>query len=400
MSFKLWKDLVDVNSINTLPELGNFKSRGSSFIAKQNPFSYTQDRLVVADGCAFDLHDGNGWRQISNRGDVVINPGTVLDDGGTYTVGCDYFVYIVLGDGNKPELFISKNATFPIGFTAETSRKIGGFHYGVIRKVDDTWTPIDSTGAKYGAGGTHWRNNVTVGIIPNSVWDLKNRPQTSFGGLVKVGSVWMSIYPASAKVPVTFMNGTSGLSVSGGELQSAYGKLPATGIEGLCQYSFVELASRLGMRLPSYREWLSAAIGNPQGEDGADNYGWTKNGNTGRTRTGAGVNTSTGDYDTVGGVKKFAVSAYNCCDMIGNGWEWLSDYTGRFDAGAGSWGWQNELGDGMGQLYAWKPGSLSAMIVGGGWGGGVFCGPRTVYLDVSPWDRNTYIGCRLACDAA
>ena len=75
------------------------------------------------------------------------------------------------------------------------------------------------------------------------------------------------------------------------------------------------------MRLPSYQEWLASAIGNPQGEDGADNFGWTKTANTARTRTGCGVNPSTGVYDEAAGIKKFAVSAYNCVDTIGNVWE-------------------------------------------------------------------------------
>lgn len=400
MSLKIWKDLVDDASVNTLPEVGNFKSRGDSFLKKKNPFSYTQDHLLLADGCGFDIFDGNGWRQISNRGEIEINPLTVLDQGISFAPGTDYFVYLCLDNNGEPEIVVSANATFPQGFTAYNSRKIGGFHYGHIRVVDETWTPIDSVGAKYGSGGTIWQNNVTIGIVPNSVWDLKNRPKTLFGGLVKVGNLWLSIYQASVKTPITFMGGTVGLSVSGGELQSLYGQLPATGTEGLCQYNFVELAARVGMRLPSYQEWLAAAIGNPQGEDGADNYGWTKTGNTGRTRTGCGVNPTTGNYDGNSGIKKFAVSAYNCVDMIGNVWEWLSDYSARYDAGTGTWGWQDQLGAGMGQIYAWKADGLAALIAGGNWPSGVHAGPRAVHLHDYPWLRNPSIGVRLACDAA
>ena len=400
MSLHLWTDGVDVASVNTLPENGDFKARGDSFIKKQNPFSYMQDRLVIADGCAFDLHDGSNWRQVSNRGDMVINPASVLEEGDSFTVGTDYFIYLLLNASKNPEIAISRNATFPLGFTAENSRKIGGFHYGSIRKVDDSWTPVDSLGTKYGAGGTHWRDNVTVGIIPNSVWDLKNRPKTLFGGLVKVGNIWMSIYQASIKVPVTFMDSTKGLHVSGGELQSVYGQMPATGTEGLCQYNFVELASRAGMRLPSYQEWLAAAMGNPQGEDAADNYGWTKKTNIERARTGCCVNPNSGVYDAVSGIKKYAVSAFNCVDCVGNVWENLSDYIGRFDAGTGTWGYQDQLGSGMGQVFEWKADGLSALRVGGNWNSGVCCGSRAVYMSTSPWILNSSNGCRLACDPA
>jgi formylglycine-generating enzyme required for sulfatase activity len=245
-----------------------------------------------------------------------------------------------------------------------------------------------------------WQNNVSVGVVPNSVWDLKNRPKTLFGGLVKVGNIWMSIYQASAKSAIAFMGGTSGLSVSAGELQSKYGQLPATGTEGLNQFNFVELAARAGMRVPSYQEWLACAIGNPQGEDAADNYGWTKTSNTGRARTGCQVNPSTGIYDSGVGIKPYAISAYNCVDMIGNVYEWLSDVAPRYDAASGTWGWQDQLGAGMGQVYAWKADGLSALIAGGYWNFGVHCGPRTVALTYRPWSVDSTIGSRLACDAA
>jgi hypothetical protein len=344
MALKLWTDFTDIASVNTLSENGSFKAPGSSFLSKKNPFSYVQNILTIADGCAFDIFNGEDWRQISNRGGIDLNPLTALDQGAAFIPGTDYFVYLCLPDSRPPEIIVSANATYPAGFSASNSRKIGGFHYGHIRIVDETWTPVNSAGVKYGSTGMIWQDNVTIGIIPNSVWDLKNRPKTLFGGLVKVGNIWVSIYQASVKTPVTFMSGTSLVSVSGGELQSKYGQLPATGTEGLCQYNFVELASRAGMRLMSYQEWLAAAIGNPQGEASADNYGWTKNSNGGRARTGCGVNPSTGQYDQAAGVKPYAISAYNIVDAVGNVWEWLSDCSPRFDASSGTWGWKDQLG--------------------------------------------------------
>jgi hypothetical protein len=79
MSLHLWTDLIDDASINTIPENGSYKARGDSFLKKKNPFSYTQNRIIFADGCGFDIFDGNGWRQISNRGDIDIDPVTLLD---------------------------------------------------------------------------------------------------------------------------------------------------------------------------------------------------------------------------------------------------------------------------------------------------------------------------------
>jgi hypothetical protein len=400
MSLKLWADLADDASVNTLPENGNFKAPGNAFISKKNAFSYIQNILTIADGCAFDIFNGEDWRQISNRGDIDLNPLTALDQGSAFIPGTDYFVYLCLPDSGQPEIVVSANATYPAVFSASNSRKIGCFHNCHIRIVDETWTPVNSTGVKYGSTGTIWQDNVTIGIIPNSVWDLRNRPKTLFGGLVKIGNMWVSIYQASAKTPITFMSGTSRVSVSGGELQSKYGQLPATGTEGLCQYNFVELAFRAGMRLMSYQEFVAAAIGNPQGEDSADNYGWTKTTNGGRTRTGCGVNPSTGQYDQAAGIKPYAISAYNIVDAVGNVWEWLSDYSPRFDASSSTWAWKDQLGDGMGQIYEWKDDGFAALIAGGSWNNGVPAGCRAVSLYYYPWNVYTAVGSRLACDAA
>jgi hypothetical protein len=400
MSLKLWKDIDDDNSVATLPECGNFKARGNSFLTKQNPFSYEQNLLTLADGCAFEIYDGNGWKQISNRGAITINPALNLDEGDVLAHGKDYYMYLISEGENDPEIIFSRNATFPAGCTMNNTRKIGGFHFGSIRIVDENWTPLDPSGQKYGNSGVTWKNNVTVGIIPNSLWDLKNRPKTAFGGLVKIGNFWLSIYNASIKIPVTFFNSVSGLSVSGGELQSVYGQFPATGTEGLNQFNFVELAGRAGMRLPSYQEWLMAAIGNPQGEDGADNYGWTKISNTARARLGCAVNPGNGEFDAGSGIKRFAISAYNCVDMIGNVWEWLADYSGRYEAPTGGWQWHDQLGAGMGKIFAWQPDGLIALLAGGLWDNGALCGPRSVNVHYCPWNVHTAFGARLACDTA
>jgi len=401
--FILLKDRDPTNpaTIATIPENGNFKSHGDFFVEKISPFSYLEDKIRIKAGCSIELFDGETWLQMPNREDIEIDPALNLDVGNTLEPGTDYTMYLCKS-GQQPEICFSKNNTFPAGFNANNSRKISGFHFGTIRKVsnDGLWVPVDSAGNKFGSSGINWKDNVTLGIIPNSVWDLKNRPKTLFGGLVKIGNVWVSIYQASAKAAITFMSGSNLVHVAEGELQSKYGQLPVTGTEGLCQYNFVELAHRAGMRLLSYQEWLTAAYGQPQGEDGADNYGWTKTTNTARTRTGCRVNPTTGAYDTAAGIKPFAVSAKNVVDCAGNVWDWLSDYSNRHDAGTGSWTWYDQLGSGMGKIYAWKTDGFVALIAGGNWSHGVYCGARTVDTSACPWYVHTSLGSRLACDAA
>jgi hypothetical protein len=40
----------------------------------------------------------------------------------------------------------------------------------------------------------------------------------------------------------------------------------------------------------------------------------------------------------------------------------------------------------------------SALLCGGNWNNGVHCGSRAVNLNNYPWNVNTNIGSRLACD--
>lgn len=369
------------------------------YMEKDAPFSYTQNQLRLKAGCFIMLYDGEDRFGVWNDEDILFNPAYVLDEGDGLEPGWDYFVFLCVDEKN-PQIVVSKNGTFPNGFRAENSRKIGGFHYGSIRKVSDDglWVPVDSEGNKFGNVGIRWQDNVTVGIVPNSVWDLKNRPATLFGGLVKVGRIWISIYQASKKAEFSFMSGDGLVHVAEGALQSRYGQLPVSGIDGLCQFNFAELAAREGMRLLSYSEWLAAAYGSPQGKDDSNDYGWCDVKNLVRARTGCSVDLDTGSYDGVYGEKPYAISARNVVDTTGNVWEWLSDYTNRHDAGEGQWTYYDQLGEGMGQIYGWKTDSFSALAAGGHWHRGSFCGSRAVNPDDQPWKVNVHIGTRLACD--
>jgi formylglycine-generating enzyme required for sulfatase activity len=374
--------------------------QGAQFIEKQNPFAYSADILNFSADVFISLK--NSVRKV-----FKISSGTTLSaadlDAGVFAVGTDYYVYLC-DDGASGLLKISASSTFPAGYSADSSRKIGGFHYGHIRKVstDGLWVPIDSEGTKFGSGSISWKNNVTIGILPNSVWDLKNRPKCSPEGMVKIGNHWVDIYQSSAAETLTFLSGTNGLHVSGGRLQSKYGQLPVTGTEGANWYTFAELASRSGKRLLSYGEWCKAAFGNPQGEDAADNFGWTKTTNSGRARTGVRVNNSTGAYDAASGVKPYAIGAFNTVDTVGNVYEWLDDIGPRVstDDAVGAFAWRDVLGAGMGQAYLASPSGLAAYIAGGHWGEGVRAGPRALNADNYPWYVSSVFGCRLACDAA
>lgn len=382
-------DGVDDATIASIAQFHDVKSTGASYLSKKNPFLYAENKILLAKDTIITIKNP-GWKIfVQKDADAELIESDL--DTGVFAVGTDYYVYLC-DNGANGLLKLSANSTFPAGYSADTSRKIGGFHYGHIRKVsaDGMYIPIDSADAKFGLGSTVWKNNVTIGIVPNSVWDLKNRPSCSPEGMVKVGNIWVDIYQSSAAETVTFLSGTNGLHVSAGKLQSKYGAIPVTGTEGLNWYNFLELGSRIGKRMPSNAECIAGAFGNPEGEDAADNYGWTKTTNSARVRTGVKVNSSTGVYDASTGIKPYAISAFNLVDCVGNVYEWLDEIIGSPGAA-----WVDGPGLGMGDTY----GTPYAILAGGNWLDGVHAGARCVNSIDTPWNVDAAVGCRLACDA-
>ncbi len=369
--------------------------RHDRILEKKNPYAYASNVIVVKSGTVLTILNA-AWKSFRLSADVELTEAN-LDAGAAFEVGKDYYVYLV-DDGADGQFIISLNTTFPAGHSADDSRKIGGFHFGYVRKVssDGLWVPVDSEGTKFGAGSVGWKDNVTTGIVPNSVWDLVNRPKCSPEGMVKVGHIWVDIYMASAAESITLEGGTNGLHVASGRLQSKYGQVPVSGSEGLNWYSFNELATRSNKRLLSYGEWVKSAYGNPQGLDGADTYGWTKTTNSARARTGCRVNASTGEHDAAAGIKPAAISAFNIVDAVGNLYEWLDELSNRHDSTA--FAWQDVLGSGKGQAYLPNNVGTVAYIAGAVWSEGVHAGPRAVGVHRYPWDVSTNIGSRLACD--
>lgn len=323
--------------------------------------------LTVTAGCVITV----GSAGVFKTDATVLSTGN-LDAGSTFTVGKDYYVYICdPGSEDLDEVYkISLNSTYPDGYDAETSRKIGGFHYGRVRQVSSKLIPINAAGAEKGSG---WESNVASGIVPRSVWTLKHRPKCSPEGMVYAGGgLWVDIYLASS-------NGIGGV-------KSAYNATPLTGTEGHNSYDFIDLGLKSGKRLLSYSEWQQAAYGSPQGEDGNNTNAWAATTNTARTTTGKVVN---------------AVSAIGCVDCVGNVWECLDELSYRYDATSGSvaWSWKDVLGEGNGQAYTQGTYGLVRLVAGGSWPDGVLAGCRAVICHNYPWNVNTYIGARFGCDS-
>ena len=363
--------LLNVNKLATI----------SDIVAPTSQYLYASgaNEITVIEGCVIAV----GGAGIFKTGNTVLNASN-LDVGAAFSVGCDYYVYICDSrqDAQDEQYIISLNSTYPSGWNASNSRKIGGFHYGRCRKINDNLQPVNSSGAIFGTG---WESAVSNGIVPRSVWTLGHRPKCSPEGMVYLGGgTWVDIYLNSD-------DGAQGL-------KSEYNCAPMTGTEGMNWYTFTERLMKSGKRMPDYSEFCAYAFGSPQGLDGANTNAWTATTNTGRGTTGSVVN---------------AVSAVGCVDAVGRVWEWLNDLITRAEHATNAeyhptaaWGWDKKspLRDNatkydVGNIYQYYAYSLAALIAGGGWGNGVHAGARAVHCADYPWFVDTRIGVRGACDS-
>ena len=363
--------LLNVNKLATI----------SDIVAPTSQYLYASgaNEITVIEGCVIAV----GGAGIFKTGNTVLNASN-LDIGAAFAVGSDYYVYICDSrqDAQDEQYIISLNSTYPSGWNASNSRKIGGFHYGRCRKINDNMQPVNSSGAIFGTG---WESAVSNGILPRSVWTLGHRPKCSPEGMVYLGGgTWVDIYLNSD-------DGAQGL-------KSEYNCAPMTGTEGMNWYTFTERLMKSGKRMPDYSEFCAYAFGSPQGLDGANTNAWTATTNTGRGTTGSVVN---------------AVSAVGCVDAVGRVWEWLNDLITRAEHATNTefhptvaWGWDKKspLRDNatkydVGNIYQYYAYSLAALIAGGRWSDGVRAGARAVYCHYYPWGVYATIGVRGACDS-
>ena len=363
--------LLNVNKLATI----------SDIVAPTSQYLYASgaNEITVIEGCVIAV----GGAGIFKTGNTVLNASN-LDIGAAFAVGSDYYVYICDSrqDAQDEQYIISLNSTYPSGWNASNSRKIGGFHYGRCRKINDNLQPVNSSGAVFGTG---WESAVSNGIVPRSVWTLGHRPKCSPEGMVYLGGgTWVDIYLNSD-------DGAQGL-------KSEYNCAPMTGTEGMNWYTFTERLMKSGKRMPDYSEFCAYAFGSPQGLDGANTNAWTATTNTGRGTTGSVVN---------------AVSAVGCVDAVGRVWEWLNDLITRAEHATNAdyhptaaWGWDKKspLRDNatkydVGNIYQYYAYSLAALLAGGHWSTGVHAGARAVFCYTYPWDVSTNVGVRGACDS-
>lgn len=348
---------------------------------KEYLISSGAQQLTLVEGCVIAIA-GTGVFETKQTTLSAAN----LDTGTSFSVGKDYYVYMCdSGNTDSDEIYkISLNSTYPTGWTALNSRKIGGFHYGKCRAVDTvTGKPINASGIVKGGG---WQDNVYDGIVPRSVWTLGHRPKCSPEGMVYLGAgTWVDIY----------LNSDDGK----GGLQSKYGATPITGSEGVNWYDCARRLQAVGKRLPDLQEFVQYAYGSPSGDNETNEYAFASITNTGRT--------------TVGKVAK-AVSAVGVRDAVGNCWEWLDEIVTRAQHATNeashekeAWAWSitSPFGEGedadvdSGNIYEYYANSVVALIAGGSYNSGIKAGMRTLYCNACPWSVIIGLGVRGVCDS-
>lgn len=238
--------------------------------------------------------------------------------------GKDFYLYVLQAGG----VILSNNSTIPTGYTANNSRKIGGFHCLAVA---------------VGTISGHTLTGYVVGdILPLSVWDRFNRSSArQEGTILSSSNVWVDIYLPS-------VSGTTLVSVNAGTIADGV-SAPA-----FHTYKFEQWFARQKMKTISQLEFVAASIGANQS-----------------TNVTGGVDqvTTTGHADTAG---RRMISNEGVEDLCGVMWQWTRDQGGVLTAAA----WANafDANDaGVGGQHYQAP---YRGFLGGNWAAGVICGSR------------------------
>jgi hypothetical protein len=297
------------------------------------------DIYTLTGQVELNLNNSASWDSISPNYTIAAN-----------RAGKDFYVYACQPqDGYAPVLILSTNSTYPIGYTADTSRKIGGFHCLCLSVGTISGHPLSGF--------------VTGDILPLSVWDLLHRPKTAS----PEGMVWCP--SANIWVDIYLQSGT------GSTTASAYG---ATITDTRTWMDHVDDLGAVGKRLLDDGEFQKIAAG---GNEKTNISGSADPGTTG------------GHTDTKG---RRIISSIGCEDCAGAMWQWLSDQSfHRSDNTAWSW---KDLPGGKGNIYAQGTYGDVKLCAGGDWESGANCGSRCRSVVGYRWWATSSNGARGAAE--
>lgn len=340
---------VDLNIVEQqIEQLLNYGSYEIACI-KNNKKFYNRDELFTPNKTNITIHKnlkinigGNPYISTIDKVLQLTSLGTLDSLGGK-----DVYIYACASSTTEPDFVLSLNSTIPSGYTAETSRKIGGFHC----LCADVGTIEGHTLSGYLKGY----------ILPLSVWDLLHRPVSDSEGMVYIKEInkWVDIYLCSW---------------GGNSLESKFGAVICDGVSATKFHGegFSEQL-RLISKRPLFRnEFATVAKGS--------------NENT-NIQNSTDPNTTGGHIDTAG---RRMISNYGLEDCCGVLWQWGEDLFDCASAAGISWSsgnfylsgysWQNKSVYNSAydsQTYGSCSGLLRRVRLGARWGYGAYCGSRS-----------------------
>ena len=304
---------------------------------KNNPVYYNRDQLFYSNKTNITIPknlkiniDGECYISTINK---VLQLSTV--DTPQNLSGKDVYIYACKPQdisSTEPIFVLSLNSTVPTGYTASSSRKIGGFHC----LCADVGTIDGHTLSGY----------VTGDILPASIWDLLHRPKGDSEGLAydEVSECWLSIYH---------------LSWDGTKLVSVYNGVIADGASTKKWHgeAFIEQLMNQKMRLPWRHEFQMAAKGSNEGTS---------------IKNAADPNTTGGHVDSNNRRMISNIGLEDCC---GCSWQWAMDL-----GFAGGSGWNDSVYNSSvdSQRYGQSYGTLYRLLLGASWYGSSIVGSRSV----------------------
>lgn len=328
---------IDVRTIQEevqqLMDFGNYQvaciKDKSNYFSRDSLFTSNKTSIVIPKNMRINI---NGEAYISTH-NVTLNTSTL----GENLAGKDVYIYALAGSGTEPDFVLSLNSTVPTGYTAENSRKIGGFHclckdVGIIE-------------------GHALSGYVAGDILPATRWDLEHRPKGSPEGFAyeELTDCWIAIY-----LP----------SWDGTKLVSVYNGVIADGSSAKKWHgeAFYEQFVKQGMRLVWRHEFQMGAKGSNEQTN---------------IQGSSDPNTTGGHVDTAGRRMISNIGLEDCCGVL---WQFAMDL-----GFAGGSGWTNSVyhsavdDRNYGQTY----GTLYRLLLSSGWKYGAGCGSRSANCNAS-----------------
>lgn len=295
---------------------------------------------------------------LETTGNTLILSQSTYWDSETYVTaanraGKDFYIYACIPDsGTEPKFILSANSTVPTGYTADNSRKIGGFH-----------CLCASVGT---ISGHSLSGYITGDILPASVWDLLHRCKGENEGMVYDADddVWIGIYLLS------YDNGRAVSRFNGVILDGE--STPKT--HGLW---FTETLAKQKMRLPYLHEFFNALKGCQEQVNISGSKDWN----------------TTGGHVYTNNVR--CISNIGLEDPTGFMWQLTNNYG---MAGGSGWGQSSYDANVDSVNRGGTYGNLWLPLVGGRWTDGSSCGSRSVGGSAVAAVRLAYIGARPASE--